>query len=117
MDITRIVLAMIKKRVDDKMAPARKIVVDLEKKIEKIGREIEYMIDTERLARLVKEEMSDIDVIMGVLLQTRGLLRMERRFADDVEEYINDMLTISTALVHCINHKCAKKRKKGKKDE
>jgi len=87
-----------------------------EKKAERFEKEFERVMESERLGKLIKTEFADIDVIMGVLLQTRGLLRMEREAADDVEEYLEDMLTISQAIVKSINGRVVKK-KKAKKNE
>lgn len=87
-----------------------------EKKIEKIGREIEHMMDAERLKQLVKMEFSDIDLITGVLLQTRGLIQMDRTIAADIEDYLEDMLIIAKEMIRCMN-KPSTTKKKVKKDE
>lgn len=88
-----------------------------EKKAEKITRNLERMIDADRLERLVREETADIDALIGILFQTRGFLQMRNSIADLVEDYINDMTSVATSMVHVMNDETSKKRRRKKDDE
>ena len=87
-----------------------------EEKAERLEKRLERIFDMERLDRLAKEEMADIDAMIGILFQTRGLLQMKRSASEDIEEFIDDMMTVATAMVNKMNKMASKKKKKVKKD-
>lgn len=87
-----------------------------EKKAENFAKHIEHIIDTERRDLLVKEELADIDALIGVLFQVRGALQKMSELADDVEEYLDDLTTVTTAMLKMLNENATKK-KRVKKNE
>lgn len=82
-----------------------------EKRAERFSERLERMAESERLGRLVRHEISTIDIIIGILMQVRGWVNINRSTADLVEDYIEDAFDVVKCMVDEVN-----KESKGDKD-
>lgn len=67
---------------------------------ERIGRRRAEM---ERQRKLVKRELSMIDMIIGVLMQTRGCLSADNDISDQIEDHLGGMLDTVNDMVSILN--------------
>ena len=82
-----------------------------EKRTERFSERLERMAESERLGKLVRHEASTIDMIIGILMQVKGWISINRSTADVVEDYIEDAFDVVNSMVDKIN-----KESKGDKD-
>ena len=51
---------------------------------EKLEKNLKKLHESQRISKLVKEEKADIDVIIGILMQVRGLINFDKVIADAI---------------------------------
>ena len=74
-----------------------------EKRVERFSKRLERMAESERLGKLVRHETSTIDIIIGILMQVKGWISINRSTADLVEDYIEDTFDVVKYMVDKIN--------------
>ena len=70
---------------------------------EKLEKNLKKLHESQRISKLVKEEKADIDVIIGILMQVRGLINFDKVIADAISENVDDIFTIAKAMIRNIN--------------
>ena len=74
-----------------------------EKKAERLERSLTRLVESERLDKLVRHEVSTIDIIVGILMQVRGWISIRHDTADDVDDYLEDIFDIVKHMVEMMN--------------
>lgn len=86
-----------------------------EKRVEKFSERLERMAESERLGKLVRHETSTIDIIIGILMQAKGWINLNRSTADLVDDHIEDVFDIVRDMVRLMNEE-AKGDRDGRTD-
>lgn len=74
-----------------------------EKKVERFSERLERIAESERLGKLVRHEVSTIDIIIGILMQVKGWISIRHDTADDVDDYLEDIFDIVKHMVEMMN--------------
>lgn len=70
---------------------------------ERLEKNLKKLHESQRISKLVREEKADIDVIIGILMQVRGLISFDKVIADAISENVDDIFTIAKAMIRNIN--------------
>lgn len=89
-----------------------KIVEEKDPVKEKYRARLEAIENARKADKSARQALSRIDLLVGILMQTRGYVNMDHNIATDIEGYLKDMVAISKELVMHMN-----KKMEGKNDD
>ena len=82
-----------------------KIVEEKDPVKEKYRARLEAIENARKADKSARQALSRIDLLVGILMQTRGYVNMDHNIATDIEGYLKDMVAVSKELVMHMNKK------------
>ena len=82
-----------------------KIVEEKDPVKEKYRARLEAIENARKADKTARQALSRIDLLVGILMQTRGYVNMDHNIATDIEGYLKDMVAVSKELVMHMNKK------------